>query len=195
MRCRNAVRIPQAMSACHPTRPFALAASSTPGGRKPRSSALDAVQPARFTTSSRATNSRSRRASAPCERSSGSSGPSRRGNPCRPRKCMRRRGSFAAGVAAGEIRTRPTDDARRRGCCWRSPHCVVPRLQPPSRARPDRNGPAVRHRDRRARVARRLGQRSGACTRFAAPAMPPAPEAFFAPRTRDHRLRGVTAKL
>ena len=55
--------------------------------------------------------------------------------PLPPPKVMHRRGLFAAGAAAGEIRTRPTDDARRRGRGRRPPHRMVPGCQ--HRVEPD----------------------------------------------------------
>jgi hypothetical protein len=67
---------------------------------------------------------------------------------------MRRRGLFAEGDGAGEIRTGPTDDARRRGFRWRSPNRLVPGLPTPSGAGSRRDGGTLRRRDERARVAR-----------------------------------------
>jgi hypothetical protein len=55
--------------------------------------------------------------------------------------------------ASVEIRAGPVGDARQLGCCRRSPHRVVPRLPPSSRARPRRTGSALRRRDDGARLA------------------------------------------
>jgi hypothetical protein len=67
---------------------------------------------------------------------------------------MRRRGLFVKGGAAGEIRTRPAHDARRRGCGRRPPDRVVPGLPTPSGAGSRRASPPLRCRDARPRVAR-----------------------------------------
>jgi len=67
---------------------------------------------------------------------------------------MRRRGLFAEGAGAGEIQTRPTDDARRRGRGRRPPNRVMQELPALGRAGSHRNGRPLRRRDHCARVAR-----------------------------------------
>src|SRR5258706_16321191 len=52
-----------------------------------------------------------------------------------------------------EIRAGPAGVARELGCCRRSPHRVVPRLPPSSRARSHRTGSTLRRRNDRSRVA------------------------------------------
>jgi hypothetical protein len=89
----------------------------------------------------------------------GNLGRSRCGSPYGHRRSMRRRGSFAEGAAAGEILPWTASHTRQHGESSSPVDRLVQGLPTPGRARPGRDGGALRCRNYRTGLGRKAGLR------------------------------------